>query len=199
MAAVLAIGTTIPGIAYVLAPDVLYVESIHGDVTARAITAYNNSGVVTAATLVFLVGHVVGLALLGVALWRVGSVPRWAAVCLALSPLLEIGGAAADVRAIGVVAYLLLMAAFGACAVGDRSSEQLDGAGAGCGHGPVLMSHGGRQQRHRAETIGFHGTHGRAQGSGGPHCAEPVARASRRRACLPRCCSGRRRPTSCSR
>jgi putative effector of murein hydrolase LrgA (UPF0299 family) len=116
VASVVAIGTTVPGIAYVLAPDVLYVGAIHGDVTARTITAYNNSGVVTAATIVFLIGHVLGMVLLGVALWRVGSVPRWAAVCLAVSPCLEIGSAAVDVRPLGVIAYLLLMAAFGACA-----------------------------------------------------------------------------------
>ncbi len=117
VASVLAIGTTIPGIAYLLATDVLYVEAIHGAVTARAITAYNNSGVVTVATLVFLVGHVVGMLLLGVALWRAESVPRWAAVSLAVSPFLEIAGGAVDVRPLGVAAYLLLMAAFGACAV----------------------------------------------------------------------------------
>ena len=116
VASVLAIATTVPGIAYVLAPDVMYVGAIHGEVTARALTAYDNSGVVTAATIIFLIGHVVGLILLGVALWRAGSVPRWAAVCLAVSPILEIGGGAADVRPIGVAAYLLLMAAFGACA-----------------------------------------------------------------------------------
>lgn len=117
VASVLAIGTTIPGIAYVLAPDVLYAESIHGTVTPRAITAYNGSAVVSVATLVFLIGHVLGLILLGIALWRVGSVPRWAAVCLAVSPLLEVAGAALDVKPVGVLAYLLLIAAFGACAV----------------------------------------------------------------------------------
>ena len=116
VAAVLAIGTTIPGIAYVLAPDVLYVGALHGQVTARAIDAYNNAGVVEAATIVFLVGHVLGLILLAVALWRAGSVPRWAAVCLAVSPVLEIVGGA-GVRPAGALAYLLLMAAFGACAV----------------------------------------------------------------------------------
>ena len=30
VAAVLAVGTTVPGIAYVLAPDVLYVGAVHG-------------------------------------------------------------------------------------------------------------------------------------------------------------------------
>jgi hypothetical protein len=116
VASVLAVGTTVPGIAYVLAPDVLYVGASHGDVTARAITSYTDSAVVSVATIVFLIGHVLGLVLLAVALWRAGSVPRWAAACLAVSPFLEIGGQAAGVRAVGVVAYLLLMAAFGACA-----------------------------------------------------------------------------------
>jgi hypothetical protein len=116
VASVLAIATTVPGLAYLFAPDVLYVAAVHGDVTARAITAYNESGVVTAATVVFLFGHVFGLLLLGVALWRAGSVPRWAAVCLAVSPFLEIGGGATDLRLLSVAGYLLLMAAFGACA-----------------------------------------------------------------------------------
>jgi hypothetical protein len=116
VASVIAIATTVPGIAYVLAPDVLYVGAAHGDVTARAITSYSDASVVSAATIVFLVGHVLGLLLLGVALWRVGSVPRWAAVCLAASPVLEIAGGATGVRPVGVVAYLLLIAAFGACA-----------------------------------------------------------------------------------
>jgi hypothetical protein len=116
VASVLAIGTTVPGVAYLLATDVLYVGAIHGDVTAQAIAAYNDSGVVTTATVVFLFGHVFGLLLLGVALWRAGSVPRWAAVCLAVSPFLEIAGGVRDVRLLAVAAYLLLMAAFGACA-----------------------------------------------------------------------------------
>lgn len=116
IASVVAIGTTLPGIAYLLAPDVLYVGAIRGDVSASAITAYDDSSVVGAATIVFLVGHVVGLLLLGIALWRAGSVPRWAAVCLAASPFVEIGGALASVRPLGVSSYLLMMAAFGACA-----------------------------------------------------------------------------------
>ena len=115
--AVVAIATTVPGIAYVLAPDVLLVGAIHGHVTAQGIDAYNNSGVVEVATVVFLIGHVVGLILLAIALWRAGTVPRWAAVCLAVYPVLEIvGGASSDLRAVGMIAYVLLIAAFGACA-----------------------------------------------------------------------------------
>jgi hypothetical protein len=114
-ASVLAIGTTIPGIAYILAPDVLYVGAIHGHVSAGAIDAYNGSGLLTVATIVFLVGHVLGLILLAVALWRARSIPAWAAVCLGVSPILEIVGGA-GVKPIGALAYLLLIAAFGACA-----------------------------------------------------------------------------------
>ncbi len=116
-AAVLAIATSLPGVAYVLAPDVLFAEAAHGHVGAGAIAAYDNSALVTLSSLVFIVGHVLGLILLAVALWRAGSVPRWAAVCLALSPILEVGGQAAAVRPVSVLAYLLLMAAFGACAL----------------------------------------------------------------------------------
>jgi hypothetical protein len=125
---VIAIGTTLPGIAYALAPDVLYVGAIHGHVTAGSIDAYNNSGVVELATVIFLIGHVVGLVLLAIALWRAGSVPRWAAICLAVYPVLEIaGGGSSDLRAVGVVAYLLLIAGFGACARALVGSSRLAG------------------------------------------------------------------------
>jgi hypothetical protein len=117
VAALVAIGTTVPGVAYLFATDVLYVGALDGEVTAQAIAAYTGGAVVAVATLVFLVGHVLGLVLLAVALWRAGSVPRWSAVCLALSPVLEIGGTVAGIRPVVVVAYLVLVAAFGACAV----------------------------------------------------------------------------------
>ena len=116
VAAVIAIGTTVPGIAYLFAPDVLYLGAAHGDVTAEAIAAYNGAAVVVVSTLVFLAGHVVGLLLLGVALWRTGTVPRWAAVCLALSPFLEIAGGATGLRPVAVAGYVLLIACFAACA-----------------------------------------------------------------------------------
>ncbi len=116
IASVITIGTTLPGIAYVVAPDVLYVVAIHGQVSAKGIDAYNNTGIVEVATVVFLIGHVLGLALLAIALWRARSVPRWAALCLAVYPVLEIASGDASLRAAGVVAYLLLIAAFGACA-----------------------------------------------------------------------------------
>jgi hypothetical protein len=114
--AVLAIGATVPGIAYVLAPDVLYAVSAHGAVTGAAIQAYNDAGVVGVATIVFLVGHVLGLVLLAVALWRAGTVPKWAAISLGLYPVLEIAGGT-GFRPAGVLAYLLLTAAFCASAV----------------------------------------------------------------------------------
>lgn len=131
VASVIAIGTTLPGIAYVLAPDVLYVGAIHGHVTAASIDSYNNSGVVEVATVVFLVGHVLGLVLLAIALWRAGSVPRWAAVALAVYPVLEIaGGGSSDLRFVGVVAYLLLIVAFAACGRALVRPSTLAGASA---------------------------------------------------------------------
>jgi putative effector of murein hydrolase LrgA (UPF0299 family) len=116
VAGLVAVGTTIVGIAYVLAPDVLYAGAVQGGVTAQAVFAYTESPLVSTATPVFLVGHVLGLVLLAAALWRARAVPRWASVCLGLYPVLEIAGSALDVKPIGIVAYLLLVGAFGACA-----------------------------------------------------------------------------------
>jgi hypothetical protein len=95
---------------------VLFVGALHGHVTVQGIDAYNNSGVVEVATVVFLIGHVLGLILLAIALWRARSIPRWAAICLAVYPVLEIAGGDSDLRGAGVAAYVLLIAAFGACA-----------------------------------------------------------------------------------
>ncbi|TQS44055.1 hypothetical protein [Cryptosporangium phraense] len=105
-------GTTVLGIAYVLAPDAMYAAGIPG----ASIQAYTEAPVVAASTAVFLLGHVLGLLVLGIALWRAGQVPRWAGACLALYPFLEVAGTAAGVKAVTIVGYLLLLAAFGACA-----------------------------------------------------------------------------------
>ncbi|MFI5954341.1 hypothetical protein [Cryptosporangium sp. NPDC051539] len=125
VATLIAVATTLPGVAYVLAPDPMYLAGI----PASGIQAYTEQGVVSASTLLFLVGHVLGLVLLGIALWRAGRLPRWAGVCLALYPFAEIGGTAAGVRPVTVVGYLLLTAtcAAGAAALvrtaGDRTAQ----------------------------------------------------------------------------
>lgn len=61
-----------------------------------------------AATLVFVVGHVLGLVLLGIALWRGRAVPAWAALAIAVSQPLHfvfaviVPNAALDATAWGV-------------------------------------------------------------------------------------------------
>lgn len=103
---------TLMGSAYLFAIDVLVYT---GD--AQAVGAYTGDALVSTVTLVFLAGHVVGPIILAVALVRSGSVPWWAGVAVGLSPVLEIGGQAIGLSALTVLADLLLVAAFGACAV----------------------------------------------------------------------------------
>lgn len=116
VATLIAVATTLPGVAYLLATDVMYVTVARGKVPASAVQAYLDNSVVGVSIGIFLIGHVLGLLLLGIALWRAGRVPRWAGACLALYPFAEFGGTAAGVTAVVVVGYLFLIAAFGACA-----------------------------------------------------------------------------------
>ena len=37
----------------------------------------------------FIIGHVLGMLLLGIALWRGRAVPRWAATLVGLAPLVQ--------------------------------------------------------------------------------------------------------------
>ena len=215
----LAIATTIPGIAYVLAPDVLYVGAIHGARDGRGrSTRTTTRASSTVATIVFLVGHVLGLILLAVALWRAGSVPRWAAVCLAVSPFLEIGGRRDRHPPGGRVAYLLLMAAFGACAAAiarpggatvrrrrrQRSGPVLTGT-SGVGRATGVSVTG--PSRGRCDAVGadrsalsrdnpVHGTDRPGSRDVVARAALALSRGARRdRAARPRSCCGLRRPT----
>ena len=63
----------------------------------------------------FIVGHVLGLLLLGIALWRSRAVPRWAAALIGLASIVQV-----PVHDSGVgsaVAYGLLLIGMAACAV----------------------------------------------------------------------------------
>lgn len=113
------VATGLPGVAYLLAWDVLLVEGLQGPPPggyAAVYDAYLGNPVVATATLVFLLGHVVSLLLLGIALWRSGAVPRWVGALLAAQPFLEIAGAATAVKPVTLVSYLALVVAFVACA-----------------------------------------------------------------------------------
>lgn len=66
-------------------------------------------------TLVFVLGHLVGTLLLGIALVRARTVPRWAAVLVAVSPILHAGTFALSPLA-DAGAYFLLTISCTACA-----------------------------------------------------------------------------------
>ena len=104
---------------YLLALDpLLYAAATQPDRAAATgvVSDYLGNGVVTAVVIAYLVGHVVGFILLGVALARTRTVPAWAAVAMGLWPLVEMAGAAGGTRWLAATGYGLLVVAFGACA-----------------------------------------------------------------------------------
>jgi hypothetical protein len=64
----------------------------------------------------FIVGHLLGLLLLGIALWRSGAVPRWAAALVGLAPLVQLL-VHDQAGAVSACAYALLLIGMAACAV----------------------------------------------------------------------------------
>ena len=112
------VATGLPGIAYLLAWDVLLVEALQGAPSpgyGAVYDAYLGNPVVTTVTVVYLLGHVVSLVLLGVALWRSGAVPRWVGALLAAVPFLEIAGTATALKPVVLVSFAALVVAFGRC------------------------------------------------------------------------------------
>ena len=55
-------------------------------------TLIQNSGTWYVFGAISLIGEILGFILLGCALWRAGTVPRWAAACISLGPLIHIAG-----------------------------------------------------------------------------------------------------------
>jgi hypothetical protein len=64
----------------------------------------------------YLAGHILGVVLLAVALWRSRAVARWAAVILLVLPLFEIAEQASGAHAFGAIGYALVAVTFGLCA-----------------------------------------------------------------------------------
>jgi hypothetical protein len=97
----------------------LYEAAVQTDraAAARLVDAFVNDPFVGTLTVVYLATHVVGFILLAVALRRVRAVPAWACVCLAVWPLLEMGGYASGGKAVAAVGYAALAAGYAACAV----------------------------------------------------------------------------------
>jgi len=107
------------GAGYLLAQDVVIRAAVtQPDHAAAAglVAAFQDSGVITAITVVYLAGHVIGFILLGIALVRSRAVPAWAGIALCLSPAAELLGEAAGLTVVAAAGFALLAVAFGACA-----------------------------------------------------------------------------------
>ncbi|HEY2795775.1 MAG TPA: hypothetical protein VGJ28_25660, partial [Micromonosporaceae bacterium] len=116
------------GAGYLLAQDVVvYAAARQGDAAAvGVVSGFEKSGVINFIVAVYLIGHVIGFVMLGIALFRSSVVPAWAGIALVLWPFAEMGGeaVAAPVAAIG---FALLTIGFIACAVAlvrQRRSDQ---------------------------------------------------------------------------
>ncbi len=131
------------GAIYLLASDVLLYEAGSLETTpgvSALVDAFQNNGVVMALVVFYLLGHLVGFVLLAVALWRTMSVPRWAAVALGLSPFFEFAGVGGDVKIVGIVGYVLVLAVCSAVAVAllRTGSQPAEVAGASVMPAPLV-------------------------------------------------------------
>ncbi len=131
--------TTALGAGYLLAQDVVaYAAARQPDRAAAAglVAAFEGNGVVGGLVVAYLVGHLVGFVLIGIALVRSRAVPVWAGVALCAWPVAEMAGEASGVAVVAVGGFALLVIGFGACAVAlvrmGRSPER-----AGRVSGPV--------------------------------------------------------------
>ena len=115
---VVSFGAWMAGLYCVGATDLLYYHAAKSPDRASAVTlvhALTSDGVFVGPEILFVVGHMAGLLLLGIALWRSGAVPRWAAALVGLAPLVQL-----PVHDSGVgsaVAYALFLVGTAACAV----------------------------------------------------------------------------------
>lgn len=120
----------LPSVAaeFLLLGDALVYEASRRPDRAAAVSlvkAYYDNGVVAGLIVLYLAAHVVGFVLLAVALWRSRAVPRWAAVALGLSPVVEMLGVGSGVKPVGALGYALLAVGFIACAARLRGRSEI--------------------------------------------------------------------------
>jgi hypothetical protein len=106
------------GLISVGASDLLYDHAAQSPDRASAVSlvhAVTGDAAFTIPAFLFIVGHMLGLLLLGIALWRSRAVPRWAAALVGVASLAQV-----PVHDSGVgsaAAYGLLLIGMAACAV----------------------------------------------------------------------------------
>jgi hypothetical protein len=108
------------GAGYLLAQDVVVAAAAHAanhSVAVKVVTAFENGTAVDIVLVIYLVGHLLGFMLLGVALIRSGRVPAWAGAAMCLWPVGELVGEASGIDAVAALGFALLVVAFGACSV----------------------------------------------------------------------------------
>lgn len=116
---VLVFGTSLTA-GYLLALDpLLYLASKASDRAGavKLLSEYESAAVTNVVIVISVLGGMIGLILLGIALVRARSVPVWAGVAVAVSAVLEVAGQAVGLDAVAVLAYLLRVVGFAACAV----------------------------------------------------------------------------------
>jgi hypothetical protein len=87
--------------------------------TAAYVTLWdhlNNGGVMSAYTLIFIIGHLVGPVLLGIALGRARVIPAWAVGAFVLFVPLQAGRFVLGIPALALAAYAMLMVGSAAAA-----------------------------------------------------------------------------------
>ena len=91
---------------------------MHPGVTGALLTSIGNIRPVGLGMLIFVLGHIVGLVLLAVALWRGRAVPAWAALLLGASQILHfVFAVIAPVHPLDGLAWGLTAVGFAAAAV----------------------------------------------------------------------------------
>jgi hypothetical protein len=108
------------GAIALVAPDLLALVAVrgeHGRATVEPfIDAVNTHPTISAGLMLFVVGHIVGMILLGAALWRI--IPVWASIVLIVSqPLHFVAYVVLQVQLLDGLAWGLTALGFTACAV----------------------------------------------------------------------------------
>jgi hypothetical protein len=106
------------GLYAVGASDLLYYHAAQSPDRVSAVSlvhALTSDGAFVVPEILFVVGHMLGMLLLGIALWHSGAVPRWAAALIGLAPIAQVP--VHDSAVGSAFAYGLLLIGTAACAV----------------------------------------------------------------------------------